>query len=171
MKKALWTVLTVLVMSVVAYVIYCACIPESESAKIRKQYNGHLQSLDKSKFPEDSMYRTSYQNKSTDFQIALALAYNREKKPDDAIMLIEELIRQNKDPHYRLFGRLMPRGSWFYGFDAHYYEMLANAFDLKKDNDSRDKALMNKNQALSEEKRLSVIETDTGNNKNRRARI
>jgi uncharacterized protein YxeA len=162
MKKALWTTLAVLVTCVVAYVLYYAFTPEPESATIRKQYNSHLKTRDENKFSKDNSYRTMYQKKSTDFQISLAVAYNLEKKPDDAIVLIEELIKQNRDPHYRLFGRLMPRGSWAYGFDAHYYEMLANAFDLKKDSNSRDKALINKNYALSEGQRLSSIENSHG---------
>ena len=158
MKKALWIALTVLVISVAAYAVYYAFWPELESDKIRKQYHSHLQSLDESKFPKDYQYRTMFESKSKDFQISLALAYNRENNPDDAIVIIEELIKQNRDPQYRLFGRLMPRGSWVYKFDANYYEMLANAFDLKKDNDSRDKALNNKYQALAQEKRLSSAE-------------
>jgi len=158
MKKALWIALTVLVISVAAYAVYCAFRPVSESENISKQYHSHLQSLDESKFPKDYKYRTMYESKSKDFQISLALAYNREKKPDDAIVIIEELIKQNRDPQYRLFGRLMPRGSWVYKFDANCYEMLANAFDLKKDIDSRDKALNNKYQALAQEKRLSSAE-------------
>jgi hypothetical protein len=165
MKKALWTTLVVLLMSVVAYAVYYAFTPEPESAKIKKQYNSHLKSQDKSKFSKDTSYRTTYQKKSTDFQISLAVAYNLEKKPDDAIVLIEELIKQNQDPQYRLFGRLMPRGSWVYGFDAHYYEILADAFELKKDNESRDRALKNKYQALAEEKRLSPVNHYAGNDK------
>jgi len=158
MKITLWTALAVVVISMAAFAVYHTFIPETESDAVRSQYKSHLHALDETKFQKDFKYRAAYERKSKEFQIALALAYNRDKKPDDAIVIIEELIKQNRDTQYRLFGRLMPRGSWVYGYDANYYEMLANAFDLKKDNDSRNKALMNKYQALDEEKRLTAVE-------------
>jgi hypothetical protein len=163
MKRAVWSVLVIVVVSAVAYAVYSAVTPATESDKIRKQYNRHLQSRDESKFPQDNINRSIYEKLSKEFQVSLALAYNREKKPDEAIVLIEELIKQNDEPPFRLFGRLMPRGSWVYGFDANYYEMLANAFELKKDNDSRDNALKKKDQARAEEKRLIAIEKSYGN--------
>ncbi len=158
MKKALWSALAMLVMTSGAYAVYYALIPETESEKIKKQYNHHLLSRNESKVLNGNISQEIYERKSKEFQISLALAYNREKKPDEAIALIEELISKNSGPPFRLFGRSMPRGSWVYGFDAHYYEMLANAFELKKDIDNRDKATMNKKRALAEEKRLRIIE-------------
>jgi predicted Zn-dependent protease len=87
----------------------------------------------------------------------LALAYNNENRPDDAIEILHELIKKNKEPH-GIMGERMPKMSAHYGLDSAYYRMLAESYQLKKDSDSQTKALNKMKQAEAMEARLKPAE-------------
>jgi len=62
----------------------------------------------------------------------LAQAYIKENRPDEAIEILMDLIRKNREPHY-IMGGSMKRSSAHYGMENIYYTTLAEAYTIKGD--------------------------------------
>jgi hypothetical protein len=87
----------------------------------------------------------------------LARALIRENKPDEAIELLMEIIKKNRQPD-SFMGERVKMSSAHYGMESIYYRDLADAYTLKKDKDSAGKAHKKSLAAEKESARLKPIE-------------
>lgn len=110
--------------------------PKSESSIIAGERDKLARSLDKERAQKDQDYVRDLDDKLRFLGYRLALAYIAEKKPDDAIGVLEKMIKDEevKSPGNR------PRRSRSYFDEARYYGALMRAYELKGDVDGATKA-------------------------------
>lgn len=121
------------------------CTDQNSSAAIDKKISAVLHGSDSDMMKLDKIA-------SLDFD--LARAYIREKRPDDAIEILQKLIRDNRH-RKNFYGEPMGMVSAFYGMEVLYYEALADAYTQKNDKESAEKA-------TKKSKAAAVLETKLG---------
>jgi hypothetical protein len=111
---------------IVFYAAKQAAAPES--AIIAKERDRMMAGFDKARAGRDPLYAIEFEDKSAFIDYQLALALIRENEPDRAIAVLQKLIAQEEVSgggglrRYRSFQK-----------EAGYYEVLAQAYELKQD--------------------------------------
>ena len=117
------------------YLVRQAAVPQS--AIIAKERNTLYASRDKERMANDPIYAGELEDKLALLDYWMAVAYNGENKPDQAIAILQRLIN---DEEARGKGG-MPRRSRSYMHEANYYEALKGSFELKQEAAEVNKAL------------------------------
>jgi uncharacterized membrane protein YvbJ len=119
-------VVIIVIVTVLAYFLRRASAPES--AIITKEKNNLTQSIDKSRMEKDAIYAVSTGNKLRFLDYRLAIAYNKENKPEAAKSILEKLIAEESrnDPENS-------RRSRSYLKEADYLETLRESCELMHD--------------------------------------
>lgn len=140
MKKILIAVIAILAVGVGAYFVSTTLKPESE--KITKKIQKQIEGIDRAKFLSDPVYRIQTESNISTLEFNLANARTIEGRPDEAIRILEGLIKksQNASADILLFNKNYQSHSSTYGYEALLFGALANAYDLKKDDESAKKA-------------------------------
>jgi hypothetical protein len=107
-----------------------------ESSIIAAERDNLARFLDKDRAQKDENYIRDLKDKQQFLGYRLALAYTAENKPDEAVAVLDKMIRDEeaKTPGGR------PRRSRSYFDEARYYEALVRAYELKKDDAGAQKA-------------------------------
>ena len=100
-----------------------------ESSIIAGERDKLARSLDKARAQKDENYARDHGDKLRFLSYRLALAYTTEDKPDEAIAVLNIMIKDEeaKSPAGR------PRRSRSYFEEAKYYDALIGAYQLKRD--------------------------------------
>ncbi len=107
-----------------------------ESAIIAKERSRVAATEDKSRMGKDPVYAVEIRSKLRFLDYRVAVAYNKENKPDDAINLLQQLISSEET-----VGKGgIPRRSRSYRDEARYYEALQQAYVLKHDEAGAERA-------------------------------
>jgi len=128
----------------------CTKNDEKGSVAIRDKISEELHSTD-----SDAMKLYNIRRLNFD----LAMAYNREIKPEKAIEILQDLIKKNRNPHDPIVGMKFEMASASYGMEALYYKELAKSYSLRKDAKAQKKALSKAERAETMENKLKPIET------------
>ncbi len=128
----------------------CTKNDEKGSVVIREKISEELHSTD-----SDAMKLYNIRRLNFD----LAMAYNREIKPEKAIEILQDLIKKNRNPHDPIVGMKFEMASASYGMEALYYKELAKSYSLRKDAKAQKKALSKAAHAETMENKLKPIET------------
>jgi len=99
-------------------------------------------SLDKNR-TKDPIYAAGVQEKLRLLDYRIAVAYNKENKPDDAITVLQKLIAQEESKSAGA------RRSASYEKEANYYEALQAAYALKHDDAGAERANDRRRQAAA----------------------
>jgi hypothetical protein len=127
--------------------IYQALTPKSD--KLYKQYQTFIASIDEIRYKTSAAYRFEVNDELGRQQIALASAYNEDKKPDEAIILLEGLIASMNKQQYVL-DKKVGRNSGQVGLVAIYYEKLAASYGMKHDEQKKAWALQKSDEYKAE---------------------
>jgi predicted Zn-dependent protease len=109
------------------------------SSKMSRQIHDKIKEINRPLFAADDVYRLKISSEINQLKFALGLEYNEEKKPDKAIEVFEDLIRENKEQY--ISGKRMPKNSGQFGLDSAYFKALAAAYDMKADHTRKHAAL------------------------------
>jgi predicted Zn-dependent protease len=118
----------------VLYVLRQASKPES--AIIAAELETLARSKDPARAEKDPLYARDFEEKLQFLDYRLAVAYNSENRPDEAIVILERLIK-GEETRQRSGS---PRHSRSYAQAARYYDALIDSFELKGDDESAKKA-------------------------------
>jgi hypothetical protein len=110
--------------------------PKPGSSLIILEREKLARSKDEARAGKDLFYARDFEEKLQSLDYRLAVAYNSENRPDEAIVTLERLI---KGEETRQRGGL-PRSSRSYLNAARYYEALTASYELKKDDGNAKKA-------------------------------
>ena len=102
---------------------------EPQSAIFARERNRFYASRDKDRMSTDPVYAGEVRDRAAFLDYRLAVAYNTEHKPDQAIEILQRLINEEEA---REKGGL-PRRSRSYMREADYFEALKESFELKND--------------------------------------
>lgn len=138
MKKLILALLVLATVGGAGYFLYQEPVPKSE--RLYEKYKKFTDALDQARYATDLSYREKIDRELHDRQEALAVAYINERKPDEAIILLETLIDSTNRPRYE-HGSRVPRNSAQTRLVAGYYKMLSDAYGMKHDRKGRDRAL------------------------------
>jgi len=136
-----------LFIGVVAVVLVLYVIKETskpESGIIAEERARFARSKDNSRARQDLLYATSFENKLRFIDYRLAVAYNSENRPDDAIAILERIIKEESQEKNGI-----PLRSQSYAAAAIYYEALARSYELKQNPDNMKKAMQSREEMLS----------------------
>ncbi len=138
---------------IVVYVAKQASAPAS--AVIARERNRVYAERDKSRMENDPIYAVEFQDRLLMLDYRLALAYNAENKPDDAIAVLQRLIgdeeaKGNSGP---------PRRSRSYLNEASYYKALKESFDLKHDDAAATRAAAHSEELMARAEQRKKIES------------
>lgn len=100
-----------------------------ESSIIAGERDKLAGSLDKDRAQKDENYVRDYEDKLRFLSYRLALAYTAEDKPDEAIAVLNGMIKDEEAK----FSAGRPRRSRSYFEEAKYYDALIGAYQLKGD--------------------------------------
>lgn len=106
-----------------------------ESAIIGKERSRVAASLDKGRMEKDPVYAAEMRKKLRFLDYTIAVAYNKENKPDQAISALQQLISDEAANKSAL-----PRRSRSYRDEARYYEALQQSYALKRDDAGAERA-------------------------------
>jgi predicted Zn-dependent protease len=115
-----------------------------ESGIIAEERARFARSKDNSRAEQDVLYATSFDNKLRFIDYRLAAAYNSENRPDDAIAILQRIIKEESQEKNGI-----PLRSSNYSAAAQYYEALARSYELKQDPDNMKKATQSRGEMLS----------------------
>jgi hypothetical protein len=163
MKRLFIVVLIVVVAVGSGYLIYQALIPVSD--KLNEQYQAFMATIDQTSYRTSARYRWEVDDKIRRWQFDLASAYNADKRPDEAIILLEGLIAAMNKQQYAL-DKMIPRNSGQAEWVAIYYAGLADSYGLKHDEEKKAWALQKSEAYRAEAARLATRQA----NKKRTAR-
>ncbi|HET6363781.1 MAG TPA: hypothetical protein VFG02_01925 [Nitrospirota bacterium] len=126
-----------------------------ESAIIAKERDQIYSSRDKSRLEKDPLYARELQDKLQFLGARLAVAYNAENRPDEAIAILQQLISDEEAK-----GKTgILRRSRSYVNEAQYYEVLKESYDLKHDEDNAQKATKSREDLLAKAAELRIRES------------
>lgn len=108
-----------------------------ESAIIAREKEKLSASLDKGRMEKDPVYAFEMQDRLQFLDFQMAVAYNKENKPDKAVPVLEKLI---SDEQAKNKGDI-PRRSRSYQAEASYYEALQESCSLKHDQAGEERAI------------------------------
>ncbi len=138
MKTYVRIVLFVAVASAVVLAFHAARrATEPQSAVIDREIDSFSASRDKDRMQRDPIYAAQVREKKALLDYRLAVAYNRENKPDKAIEILHRLIREEESTEKSG----IPRRSRSYMKEADYYEALKESYELKKEPSEVNRAL------------------------------
>jgi hypothetical protein len=102
---------------------------KSESLIIAGERKKLADSIDKNRAAKDPAYSRNVEEKLRFLDYRLAIAFNTEKRPDQAIAVLNKLIssEEAKSQHG------LPRRARSYYNEAEYYEVLIESLEIKKD--------------------------------------
>lgn len=138
MKKIFLVFLVLTIAGTAGYFWYQGSAPKSE--RLYRTYEKFTDSLDREQYAVDLSYRDTFDRELQNHQDALAAAYLSERRPDEAIVLLETLIDTANRPRYE-HGNRVPRNSAQAGLVADYYKMLSDAYGMKNDWKGKGRAL------------------------------
>jgi hypothetical protein len=147
MKKLFQILLIASVVAGAGYLIYQALIPESD--KLYKQYQTFAASIDQARYRTNAGYRWEVDDELRSRQVALASAYNADKRPDEAIVLLEGLIA-DMNKQQRVLDKRIRRNSGQVELVAIYYARLADSYGLKHDEKKKAWALQKSDEYKAE---------------------
>jgi hypothetical protein len=154
LMKRLFMVLLIVVVAVGSgYLIYRALIPKSD--KLNEQYQAFMTTIDQTSYRTSARYRWEVDDKIRRWQFDLASAYNADKRPDEAIILLEGLIAAMNKQQYAL-DKKIPRNSGQVEWVAIYYAGLADSYRLKHDEEKTAWALQKSEEYRAEAARLAT---------------
>jgi len=133
--------------SVAAVVLVLYAMRETskpESGIIAEERARFARSRDNSRAGQDILYAMSFDNQLRFIDYRLAVAYNSENRPDDAMPILERIIKEVSQEKNGI-----PLRSRSYAAAAQYYEALARSYELKKDTENMKKAMLNREHMLS----------------------
>ncbi|MGE5172812.1 MAG: hypothetical protein ACM3MD_03175 [Betaproteobacteria bacterium] len=105
-----------------------------------EQYQAYIATIDQAQYSTNASYRWEVDEGIRTRQAALASAYNADKRPDKAIVLLEGLIDSMNKQQYVLKKKVR-RNSGQVALVAIYYARLADSYGLKHDEEKRAWAL------------------------------
>ena len=126
LRIAVFVILAVVVLAIV-YAVRQTSAPES--AIIARERDRVYAGRDKARMEKDATYALGLQDKLRFLDYSQANAYNAENKPDEAIAILERLIRDEESKGQQEASRR----SRSYLNEARYYEALEASFDTKHD--------------------------------------
>lgn len=115
-----------------------------ESGIIAEERATFARSKDNRRAGQDLLYATSFENKLRFIDYRLAVAYNSENRPDDAIAILQRIIKEESQEDNGI-----PRRSQNYAAAAQYYEALARSYELKQEPDNVKMAMQSRGEMLS----------------------
>jgi predicted Zn-dependent protease len=124
-----------------------------ESAIIAAERANLVHTKDTKRAEQDPVYAASLESKLRFLDYRQAVAYNSENRPDDAIVILLRIIRDESQ-----LREGVPRRSRSYTAEAQYYEALASSYELKKDNDAAEKAMQRREELLARAAETRKIE-------------
>ena len=135
------------------YVVKQTTTPES--VIITKERDEIYASRDKSRLEKDPLYARELQDKLQFLGYRLAVAYNAENRPDEAITVLKQLISDEEAK-----GKTgILRRSRSYLYEAQYYEVLKESYDLKHDENNAQKAAKSREDLLAKAAELRIRES------------
>ncbi len=152
MKKFFIILVLAAAAAVASYFIYKALIPKSTT--LLEQYQAYLTTIDQARYSTNAGYRWEVDEEIRTRQAALAAAYNADKKPDEAIAILEGLIAAMNKQQYVL-NKKVSRNSGQVELVSIYYARLADSYALKHDEAKRAWALQQSNEYKAEAARLA----------------
>jgi hypothetical protein len=156
MKKNILVLVISIVVIASSVLIYHALTPK-KSDILYKQYEAFIASIDQVRYRASAGYRFEIDNKLTTWQVDLAQAFIEDKRPDDAIPLLEGLIESlNKDQY--VLGEKVARNPGQVRYLAIYHEKLAACYDLKHDMSKKVWAMQKGDEYRREAARLERFE-------------
>jgi cell division protein FtsN len=143
------TYLRLIVLFAVAVVVLLAVYlirqaTEPESAIIARERNKVYASRDRSRMEKDPLYAGELKDRLRFLDYRLAVTYNAENKPDKAIDVLKQLIKEEEATE-----KGIPRHSRSYADEARYYETLKESYDLKHDEANAEKASAFRNELMA----------------------
>jgi hypothetical protein len=135
------------------YVVKQTSAPES--VIIAKERDQIYASRDKSRMENDPPYARGLQDKLQFLGYRLAIAYNAENRPDEAITILKQLISDEEIKGEK--GIL--RRSRSYLNEAQYYEVLKASYDLKHDEENAQRADKSREELLAKAADLRIRES------------
>jgi hypothetical protein len=147
MKKLFMILVMVAVVGGSGFLIYQVLTPKSD--KLYKQYQTFIASIDETLYKTKASYRFEVDEEIRIRQVALASAYNVDKRPDEAIILLEGLIASVNKQQYVLDTKVR-RNSGQVELVAIYYKSLADSYGLKHDEEKKAWALQKSNEYQAE---------------------
>ncbi len=127
---------------------------KTESVIIAGEQKKLAGSIDAKRFEKDAEYRRSIDEKIAFLDYRLAIAFNSENKPDEAIAVLKRLINAEEAKSQR--GAARRSRSYFN--EAEYYETLIEAFEMKKDEASVKTAAQSREELLRKASELKKNE-------------
>lgn len=150
-------VLSVVVILVLLTFFFLRRTSAPESSIIAAERNKLAASQDKQRMESDIVYAHEFRSKLRFLDHRLAVAYNKENRPEAAIEILEKLVNdeelKNRDGD-------AARNSRSYLEEARYYETLQEAYVLKNDKSAAEKAgryrdeLMSRAETAKKQERL-----------------
>ena len=147
MKKLFMILVMVAVVGGSGFLIYQVLSPKSD--KLYKQYQTFIASIDEIRYKTNAAYRFEVDEELRTRQVALASAYNADKRPDEAVILLEGLIASMNKQQYVL-DKKVRRNSGQVELVAIYYKSLADSYGLKHDEEKKAWALQKSNEYQAE---------------------
>jgi len=135
---------------VVLFLLLLREASKPESVIILDERKKLADSMDKNRAEKDAIYSRTMETKLQFLDYRLAVAYNAESKPDEAIAVLRTLISSEEAKGQ---GGL-PRRSRSYDNEAQYYETLIESFKIKKDEASVKKAEQEREELLQKASEL-----------------
>jgi hypothetical protein len=143
----------VAVLFLIIFVVKQTSAPESMI--IAKERDRIYSSRDKTRVEKDPLYVRELQDKLQFLDYRLAVAYNAENKPDEAISVIQRLI--NDEEAKGKTGTM--RRSRSYLNEALYYEELKKSYDLKHEEDNAQKSIRSRENLLERAAEMRLLES------------
>lgn len=147
MKKLFMILVIVAVAGGAGFLIYQALIPKSD--KLYKEYQTLIATIDETRYKTNAAYRFDVDEELRTRRVAMASAYNADKRPDEAIVLLEGLIAAVNKQQYVLDTKVR-RNSGQVELVAIYYKSLADSYDLKHDEEKKAWALQKSSEYQAE---------------------
>ena len=116
-----------------------------ESVIIARERDKMQDSQDKKRLEGDPLYARQFQDRIHFLEYRLAIAYNAENRPDEAIAVLQRLI--GDEEAHRETANL--RLSQSYLNEAEYYEVLKESYDIKHDEGKAQKAAKSREDLLT----------------------
>ncbi len=124
-----------------------------ESAIIAAERADLAHSKDNTRAKQDPLYAAILESQLRFLDYRLAVAYNSENRPDDAIAVLQRIIKEESQLKEGVLRR-----SRSYTEEAHYYEALVASYELKKDPDAAEKAMQSRGELLTKAAEARKIE-------------
>lgn len=155
MKMYLRIAALVLVAGVVAIVFYMMREASKSESRIIAEERGKIAAaLDKARAGKDAAHARELEGKLHFLDYRMAVAYNSENKPDQAVIVLNRLIKEAQ-------ASVKPgesRKSRNYFDEAKYYDVLIAAYQMKHDTDAVKQASMYREDLFAKAMELKKLE-------------